>query len=93
MIIRTLDICYFNLTSNAQVFNDTNGSIDELNFGMGFLLLLATQPSLKIIGYSDGDYSYDNSYSDSSYGDIIIAHTQPTINHMSVEQVHLKDSL
>ena len=38
------------------------------------------------------NYGYQDDYSSQSYGgdNSSIAHTQPTINHMNVEQVHLK---
>ena len=39
------------------------------------------------------NYGYQDDYYGQSYGgddSLTIAHTQPTINHMNVEQVHLK---
>ena len=60
----------------------------NLNLGSGLMLLQATQPQLKIMDTKMTIHSQSSIRR--RYIIIPIAHTQPTINHMNVEQVHLK---
>ena len=57
----------------------------SLILGSGLAAFTSNSASAQNYGYQDDNYSqsYDGD-------DDIIAHTQPTINHMNVEQVHLK---
>ena len=59
----------------------------SLILGSGLAAFTSNSAFAQNYGYQD-DYSYDN-HTESMIA-IVIAHTQPTINHMSVEQVHLK---
>ena len=60
----------------------------SLILGSGLAAFTSNSAFAQNYGYSD-DYSYDNAIQTHRIA-IVIAHTQPTINHMSVEQVHLK---
>ena len=63
----------------------------SLILGSGLPLLLATQPSLKITDMKT--IILTKQLILTHHIEIVIAHTQRTINHMNVKQVHLKDSL
>ena len=64
----------------------------SLILGSGLAAFTSNTAFAQNYGYED-DYSYNNSTILIHHTAIVIAHTQPTISHMSVKQVHLKDSL
>ena len=60
VINRTLDICYFNLISNAQIVNYSNGSIQSANFGIWAAAFTSNSAFAQNYGY-EKNYSYNNS--------------------------------